>query len=387
MDPSLVERVLDLAMAIQQIPAPTFAEGERAKFIEERFISNGVKEVETDKVGNVYAHIPGQGDRLPLVVSAHMDTVFPDTVELSLRRNSNHIYGPGIGDNAIGVAGLFSILWSLDQDLTKKRQKGPAESARRTKQAIRYSIPGDLWLVANVGEEGLGDLRGMRAIVDRFQDKPLAYIALEGMALGQIYHRGLAVQRYRIAVRTHGGHSWVDHGHPSAIHELSSLVNRLLALPIPHQPRTSLNVGVVSGGTSVNTIASSAEMEIDLRSEDSRVLEELVERVNGVVRKADQPGVKIEIEEIGQRPAGEISRRHPLVQLAMRILREIDMRPYLNIGSTDANIPLSMGLPGICVGITTGSGAHTTDEYINIPPVAQGLEQLVRLVKAAYLQL
>ncbi len=370
MDPSLISRTIDLAITIQQIPAPPFSEEQRAAFIYQRFQTEGLSDVTTDELGNVYARLPGAGERAPLVISAHMDTVFPVSTDLSLKRAADKISGPGIGDNSLGVAGLFGLTWALqERDVT---------------------LPGDLWLVANVGEEGLGDLRGMKEVVKRFGRQPLAYIVLEGLSLGQIYHRGLGVQRYRITARTQGGHSWVDYGRPSAIHELAKLIAHLDSLTIPSKPRTSLNVGVISGGTSVNTIAPEAHLELDLRSEDPETLAELTDQVKSIVQTANRPGsdpIEFTLETIGQRPAGEIPADHALVGLAARALEAQSCSVQLNIGSTDANVPLSHGLPAICLGLTVGGGAHTQEEYIYTYPLLHGLAQLIMVVETAHQEL
>jgi len=364
MDLFLVERVSELAVAIQQIGAPTFEEGQRAKFVLARFQREGLKDVSIDEIGNVYARLPGDGIAPPLIISAHLDTVFPASTPLEVIRRDDWVCGPGIGDNSVGVASLFGLAWALREE--------------------RIELPGDLWLVGDVGEEGLGDLRGMRAVVARFGDQPLAYLILEGMALGQIYHRGLAVRRYRITAQTEGGHSWVDFGKPSAVHELAGLVTRLADLTLPTEPRTTLNVGVIAGGTTVNTIAAEAHLEVDLRSEMVDSLEGLVTELKALVRKANRSGVRFKVEVIGDRPAGEIPPDHPLVRLAARSLVAIGIRPNLSIGSTDANIPLSLGLPAVCIGMVLGEGAHTQTEQIFIPSLAQGLRQLLINVRGAY---
>jgi tripeptide aminopeptidase len=271
-----------------------------------------------DETGNVYARLAGAGRRSEmtersekaLVVSAHLDTVFSSSVDLHFEREPDRILAPGIGDNSLGVAGLFGLVWALrERSLT---------------------LPGDLWLVANVCEEGLGDLHGIRAVVDNFErclkpsgrasrdsvgrsgsprtrtgTTPLAYIVLEGMALGQIYHRGLGARRYRLTVRTQGGHSWTDYGQPSAIHELAVLSTRIAALEPPRTPRTTLNIGVISGGSSVNVIASEAMLELDLRSESTEALEALTGQVEQIVRAAKKTGVEIDADIIGQRPSLE----------------------------------------------------------------------------------
>jgi tripeptide aminopeptidase len=409
-----IQRILDLAIAIQQIPAPTFHEAERAEFVCARFAEEGLQGVEIDSVGNVYAcfnsdrRLPAVKGQ-PLIVSAHLDTVFPLNIDLSIKREQERLLAPGIGDNSMGVAGLIGLVWAL-------RQRS-------------LSLPGDLWLVGNVCEEGLGNLRGMQAIVDRFEPHrkhssrrpgpshtrsvskqsragtgislpragtgtippragtgttPLAYIIVEGTALGQIYQRGLGVRRYRLQVQTAGGHSWIDYGQPSAVHELTALSTSITALKLPREPRTTLNVGIISGGSSVNTIAAEAMLELDLRSENTETLEDVVRQVEQIVSAPQKPGVAVKLELIGKRPAGEIPAEHQLVKLAQNCLREVGVEPRLNIGSTDANLPLSLGLPSITIGLTTGGRAHTVHEFMNIAPLEKGMEQLVKLVSRAW---
>jgi len=246
------------------------------------------------------------------------------------------------------------------------------------------ALGGDVWFVANVCEEGLGDLRGMKTIVERFGADVLAYLVLEGLALGHVYHRAVGVKRYRVTARTSGGHSWSDYGKPSAVHEISKLVVKLTSLPLPNQPRTTMNVGRISGGTSVNVIASEATFDLDLRSEGKESLVELVSATEKLIHSANRPGVSVEAQIIGQRPAGQMSAHHPLVRLAEECLQEQGLEPSLISGSTDANVPLSRGYPAIVLGITTGGGAHTTREYNNTAPVEKGMEQLVRFVERVW---
>ncbi|MEW6093827.1 MAG: M20/M25/M40 family metallo-hydrolase [Chloroflexota bacterium] len=367
--PEYIARLLDLAVRIQQIPAPTFHEAERAEFVRGLFLAEGLSDVKTDEGGNVYARLPAarhlQPVTRPLVVSAHLDTVFPAGTDLSVRREGGKIYGPGIGDNALAVAGLFGLVWLL-------RARTPSTSLR--------ALPFDLWLAANVCEEGLGDLRGMKAVVERFGQEARAYIILEGMALGHVYHRGLGVRRYRISVKTAGGHSWIDYGRPSAIHELTDLSTRLTRLEVPKTPRTTLNIGVIAGGTSVNTIAAEASLELDLRSESPAALEQLVRQVEQLCGQAGKAGVEVKAEVVGARPAGEIPASHPLVTLACDCLHKQGIEPKPSIGSTDANIPLSRGYPAVTLCLTTGGGAHTVHEYVNVEPLEKGMEALIGVV-------
>lgn len=365
----LTERVIDLAIQLQQISAPTFEEGRRAEFVRGLFEREGLREVSMDEVGNVYGRLQVEGQRSkvvnPLIISAHLDTVFPSGTDLSIRREGNRLFGPGIGDNSLGVAALFGLMWGLTSP--------PAP-------LLKGEGSRDIWFVANVGEEGLGDLRGMKAVVDRFGEDVLAYLVLEGMALGSVYHRAIGVKRYRITARTSGGHSWSDYGKPSAIHELSKLVVELTSMKLPESPRTTMNVGKISGGTSINVIASEAALELDLRSEGEASLAELVLKVEEKIQSASQPEVRFEAEVIGARPAGAIDAAHPLIQLAQECIREQGLEPTLTAGSTDANVPLSRGYPALVLGITTGGGAHTLNEFINVGLVEKGLGQLLNFV-------
>jgi acetylornithine deacetylase/succinyl-diaminopimelate desuccinylase-like protein len=361
----MVNRVIELAVKIQQIPAPTFEEKKRAEFVCALFTEEGLADVSMDDAGNAYGRLKtASANAKPLVVSAHLDTVFPTTTDLTVTRHAGQIHGPGLGDNSLGVAALFGLLWTL-------RER-------------RVELPGDVWLVANTCEEGLGDLRGMKSIVERFGPDVHAYLVLEGLALGHVYHRAVGVKRYRITARTPGGHSWSDYGRPSAIHELSRLVVKLTSLELPSQPRTTMNVGKISGGTSVNVIASEASMDLDLRSEGQDSLAGLISVVDKLIQSANRPDVRLEAQVIGQRPAGQISPRHPLVKLGEDCLRDLGINPVLTSGSTDANIPLSKGYPAVVLGISTGGSAHTVQEYINTGPVTLGLEQLFRFVERVW---
>jgi acetylornithine deacetylase/succinyl-diaminopimelate desuccinylase-like protein len=357
-------RVLDLAMQIQQIAAPTFNESARGIFVRDLFQKENLKDISIDDVGNVLARLPGRDKHAkPLIVSAHLDTVFPASVNLQSREEAGKVIAPGIGDNSLGVGALFGILWAIHQR--------------------KIELEHDLWLVANVGEEGLGDLCGMRAVVDRFNADVIGYLVLEGLALGHIYHRAIGVKRYRIHTHTVGGHSWSDYGQPSAVHELASLVTRLTSMKLPREPRTTMNIGTISGGTGINVLASEARCELDLRSEDPHTLEKVIARAEECIREANREGVTIKTEVIGQRPAGEIPSSHPFVQAAVDSMKKQGLEAVLTAGSTDANIPLSRGIPAVVLGITTGGSAHTLHEYIKTEPIAMGMAGVVNFVERA----
>jgi len=362
-----VEQLAALAVEIQQVPAPTGAEAVRANWVERRFGQMKLADVSQDSLYNVYARVPGAKQAPALLVSAHTDTVFTANTDLSVRvdEETGRIYGPGIGDNSAGVAALIT----LAEMLTKL----PAP-------------PVDIWLVANTGEEGLGDLRGMRAAMDRLDSVVGAAIVIEGMGLGRIVHRGLGSRRYRITAHAPGGHSWSDFGSASAIHVLVQLAADLTRLRVPETPRTTYNIGRIGGGRSVNTIAQEAWLELDVRSEETASLEQAVADVLEFVHNYQAPewlrrDVRVEATVIGDRPPGGIDAGHPLVQAAMAALRDVGRQdePDLRISSTDANIPLSRGIPAVCVGITEGGGAHRLEEWLQKQPLGQGMRHLMLL--------
>ena len=359
---TLSQKLLDLAIQIQQIPAPTFAEGPRGEFVRGLFIQEKLEDVSMDSLGNVYARLPGKTKKAKaLIVSAHLDTVFPAGTKLHVKEEAGKVFGPGIGDNSIGVAALFGILWAL----------------RERKIELKH----DVWFAANVGEEGLGDLRGMRGVVERFGTDVIGYLVLEGLALGHVYHRAIGVRRYRIAAKTRGGHSWSDYGQPSAVHELAALITQLTQIRLPREPRTTMNIGTIQGGTGVNVLAAESKCELDLRSEDPAALAKLVSQVEEIILHWNHEGVRIQAEIIGERPAGEIPAEHPLVKAAVGCLLEQGVEAVLTTGSTDANIPVSKNIPAVVLGITAGGGAHTLGEYIETEPIEKGMESLVRFVE------
>ncbi len=366
---NFIDRLLEFTIQIQQVPAPTFEEKKRAEFVRDLFVGEKLQDVSIDSVNNVFARLPAtkkvkNESKPPLIVSAHLDTVFPANTNLHATRELDRIYGPGIGDNSMGVAALFGLSWLLHER--------------------KIEMPSDVWFVANVGEEGLGDLRGMKAVADRFGGNVSAYLVVEGASYGHVYHRAVGVRRYRVTARTAGGHSWSDFGQPSAIHELTRLVTQITSLSVPSTPRTSLNVGKISGGTGVNVLAADATFELDLRSENPNALNELIKQVEDLIHAASRAGVTIESEIIGQRPAGEIPENHPLVKLGQECLQEQGLKAELTSGSTDANIPLSRGYPAVVLGITTGGGAHTVHEYIDTALVEKGMEQLLSFVSQVW---
>lgn len=357
------ETVIANAITIQQIAAPTFYEATRAQMIEERFRQSGLENIHRDDMHNVYGCWKGSDTNRPaLLISAHTDTVFTADTDLTIRYEHKRIYGPGLGDNSLGVAGLLALL-----DLFNAANMQPAST---------------IWFVANSREEGLGDLGGIRAVWSKLGTQLGAAIVLEGMALGRIYHQGIAVRRLHITCKAPGGHSWLHFGQPSAIHGLIELGARITAKQVPRTPRTTYNIGMINGGHSVNSIATTADLYLDLRSESSDTLAELEGKIRDDIAAVQHAPLSFEVELVGDRPSGSIPAQHPLVQMAAAALAEIDYKAIYENGSTDANVLLANKLPTVTVGISHGGQAHRLDEYIDTEPIADGIWHLVLLTLA-----
>lgn len=357
--------ILAEAVLVQQIPAPTFHELVRANHVLSRLGSCGLTDTGLDSVNNAFGRLPGSDPDAPaLLFSAHTDTVFGEDTDLTVHRDDDgRIHGPGIGDNSVGVAGLIALADILRQFNIQPRC--------------------DIWFLANSREEGLGDLGGIKVFYEAHADRIGQAVVVEGMALGQIYHAGIAVRRLHIACTAEGGHSWQHFGRPSAIHSLLRLGARLTELQVPQSPRTTFNIGLISGGHSVNSLATEASFYLDLRSEDAATLATLEAEVMEIIdafRAQEVP--QFEVTVVGDRPAGAISSDHPLAQTAAAAIEAVGLTPSFRSGSTDANLLLARGVPTVTVGLTRGDNSHRTDEYIQIEPLRQGMRQIVLLALA-----
>lgn len=361
--PEIACWTVEQALAIQQIPAPTFQEQRRSAWIASLFHAVGLQDVLIDELHNVFGRLPGSDvDAQGLMFSAHVDTIFQESIDLSIKHGENCIYGPGLGDNSIGVAGLLGLVRSL--------------------QKLAITPTRDLWFTATTREEGLGDLGGMRAAYARLKDDIDAVINIEGLALGHIYHAGIAVRRLHISVECAGGHSWLHFGRPSATHALIKLGALLCQMQLGQSPRTTYNIGMIEGGEAINAIATRASLWLDLRSEDSDALAALEMRVRNYVTMLSDDETQFTVAVVGDRPAGMLAADHVLVENALAALEQVGITGSLETGSTDGNIPLAEGCPAVTVGITRGGNAHRLDEFIETRPVAQGLRQLTLLTLA-----
>lgn len=356
---SYQEAVVELAQRICAIPASTGAEGQRAELIASLLRERGY-EPEIDEISNVYVRRGKHSGRPVLMLLAHTDTVFPAGTPLKIERDGDVLRGPGIADNSVGVAAMITLLEMLDK--------------------LGYETDVDIIAVADVGEEGQGNLRGARAAVERYREKLGAVIAIDGR-IGRIVNRAVGSKRWRITVVGPGGHAFYSFGSPNAIYGLGRIITEIAALEVPRGSQTTFNVNTIEGGISsnVNTIATQASAMIDMRSIDMAALDRLAEQVKRLVERSVGPGLQTRIEVLGERPASACSEDSPLVRLATQCVRWVGYEPKLTASSTDINIPLSMHIPAVCVGITLSECAHTLEEWLSISPIKDGLAQILRL--------
>jgi acetylornithine deacetylase/succinyl-diaminopimelate desuccinylase-like protein len=357
--------VVSLTADIAAIAAPTGEEAERSHLVEKLFCGEGLAATR-DRLDDVVATLPG---RLPpvtgaprLLIAAHIDTVFGRSTPLHIVHSDGRLSGPGVGDNSLAVAAVVKLA-----HLLARAAETPAV---------------DVLLCGNVGEEGLGNLRGIREVMKSHADVG-AVVALEGHNLGRVTHVAVGSRRFRITVDGPGGHSWGDFGRPSAIHAMARLIAEIDAIPLPRSPKTTLNFGTIEGGVSVNTIAPRATCLLDLRSIDETALRRISDRVRRLVdRRNKEAAVVFAIETIGERPAGIVEVDRPIVRVAAQTLAALGIEPNFDASSTDANIPIAAGLPSVCLGLTTGGNVHRVDEFIDIRPVPIGLAQIALMTIA-----
>jgi tripeptide aminopeptidase len=370
-EPQFAQWQLELA----RIAAPPFGESARGQWLADKFCELGLESVHTDEVGNVFGTHAGNGHG-HVSLSAHMDTVFPAGTPLNIRQQGSRLYGPGVSDNGAGVTAMLAMVAAL--------------RALR----IRHALP--LLFIGNVGEEGEGDLRGMRHIFSqpRWKDQIHYSLVLDGAGADTIVAEALGSRRFEVIVRGPGGHSWSDFGAPNPIVVLARAVQAFAQTPVPTSPKTTFNVGVIRGGTSVNSIPESASMRVDIRSTSMAEME----RLEGALRQTlDQAveeetrvteartssrrrpfGLSSEVVVIGNRPAGELYPNARILQVIRAVDAQLGNAAQVQRASTDANIPLSLGLEAIAIGGGgAGGGAHTLQEWFDCNGRELGLKRIL----------
>jgi len=350
------DAITEEQIRICSIPASPFGEQERAEYFSRKFSELGLTEVEIDEEGNCLGLLCGAARSPLMVVSAHLDTVFSADTNFNVTRRNGKLYAPGIADDGCGLAALIAIVQAI--------------------QTQRIPIEGSILFVGTVGEEGEGNLRGVRHLFTkgRWAKHVDSFLSFDGPGLDRITNRALGSRRYRVEVTGPGGHSWGDFGLPNPVHAIGRAISRLASYPAPKEPRTTFNVGRIEGGRSVNAIPSEAAMEVDLRSAAEgelqrldaffrRAVKDAIDEENAT-RRAGEPLLKLKVDLIGERPTGETPADSPLVELAMEATKLIGIEPRLDQSSTDSNLPISLGIPAITLGAGGSSAfSHSLDEW------------------------
>ena len=355
-------RFVSELIGLTEIPAPPFKEQARATAFATLLRQSGLSTVETDPEGNVTALRKGAGRGL-LVVNAHLDTVFPEGTNVKVKRQGTRLSAPGVGDDTRGLALLLSLV--------------------RTMDAAKIQTASDILFVGNVGEEGEGDLRGIKYLLQKgkYKGQVTQMIAIDGGDVSSVTTGGVGSRRYRVTFTGPGGHSYGAFGLVNPAFAMGDAIARFSRLTVPAQPKTTFNVGVVRGGTSVNSIPADVSMDVDMRSESCAELQKLDAAFLGVVRDAvaaenkarstKEGAVRADPKLIGERPCGETPMSTSIVRAADTTIRGFGMTPSFTISSTDANVPMSLGIPAITVGRGgPGGRAHSPDEWTDVDPAA-----------------
>jgi len=358
---------------LTEIPAPPFKETVRGLELKRMFEKLGLKDVRVDKEGNVIGVRPGALPRPNVVVAAHLDTVFPEETDVRVKRQGKLLIGPGIGDNGRGLAVMLSIIRALDEG--------------------GVMTTGTLTFVASVGEEGLGDLRGVKTLFnDTLKGQIDSFIAIEPGAANRITNGGVGSYRYRVSFKGPGGHSYGAFGMANPIHALGRAIAKISELKVPQNPKTTFNVGRVNGGTSVNSIAFEAWFEVDLRSETMVALEALRDQFTAAVnagvneeniRWNNRAAVSAEMELVGFRPAGQTADDSAIARIARASVVAMGGIPAFDSGSTDSNLPMQLGIPALTLrGGGNNRGAHSLDETFDTTDAHLGPQTILLTVVA-----
>ncbi len=355
-----------------EVEAPPFKEAKRAEVYARMFREVGLQNVRIDKEGNVLAERPGTQPRPRLVFSAHLDTVFPEGTDVKVKRDGNVLRGPGIGDDCRGLAVVLAVVRAMNQ--------------------AKIQTPGTITFVGTVGEEGLGDLRGVKYLFNEGMKGQIdRFVSVDGTGLG-ITHIAVGSLRYRVTFKGPGGHSYGAFGRiPNPLHALGRAVETISQFEVPADPKSTFNVGRVGGGTSVNAIPFESWFEMDMRSASPSALQAIDAKfhraVDDAVKAEDARWktsvLKVDKQLVGNRPAGQTAQNSPIVQAAVSVTRALGLTVSLDEGSTDSNIPMSLGIPAITIdGGGRGTGAHALDEMFDHTNSWQGSQRALLLAIA-----
>lgn len=371
------DRFVEELVQLTEIPAPPFGEEVRASTYMAMLRDAGLTNVEMDQIGNVMGLRRGTGEAPLLAVAAHLDTVFPEGTEVEVRREGNRLRAPGIGDDTAGLATLLAVARVLNE--------------------TDLETESDLLFIGNVGEEGAGDLRGVKHLFrdGKYKDQIGGFISVESGGQSTITTGALGSLRYRVTFKGPGGHSYGAFGLVSPAYAMGNAIRKVSAISVPETPKTTFNIGIVEGGTSVNSIPFETSMVVDMRSESRDELEKLVETFLDLVHEAveeenatrsiSEGQIELEMTLVGDRPSGQTSESANIVKFAVAAFEAFGIRPTFRISSTDSNVPISLGIPAITIGRGgLGGRSHSLDEWVDIErePTVRGIQVVLTTILA-----
>ena len=372
------ERFIRELITLTEIPAPPFKEAARAKAFMAMLQQHGLADVEMDGEGNVMGLRRGGGGAPGvLVVSAHLDTVFPEGTDVRVKREGTRLSAPGVGDDTRGLALVLALIRALD--------------------AGKFRTEYDVLFVGNVGEEGEGDLRGIKFLLHKgkYKDRIRQMLVIDGNESNAITNGGVGSKRYRVTFKGPGGHSFSAFGLVNPAYAMAGAIARFSRIEVPASPKTTYSIGVVRGGTSVNSIPFEVSMDVDMRSESCAELKKVDDKFVAIVREAvaeenaarstKQGAIQADPKVIGERPCGETARSTPIVQAAAAAIAAFGLTPRYGFSSTDANIPMSLGIPAITIGRGgPGDRTHSLDEWTDVNPAANvvNVQRVLALILA-----
>ena len=354
------DRFVRELIQITEVPAPPFKEEKRARVFADLLKQSGLTDVQTDSEGNVIGLRKGTGNGPMIAIAAHLDTVFPEGTNVKVRREGTRLFAPGVGDDTRALAVLLEIVRAMD--------------------AARIQTASDILFIGNVGEEGEGDLRGVKYLFQKgpYKDKIKMFVSLDPFGTGNdVTIGGVGSKRFRVVFRGPGGHSFGSFGLVNPAYALGNAIAKLSKMQVPSNPKTTFNVGVIGGGTSVNSIPFESWMDVDIRSEQREELNKTIDTFSRLMREAadeenharstSQGRVEVEVKLIGDRPFGQVAMNSSIVQTASAVIQAFGLNPTFGTSSTDSNVPMSMGIPAITLESGGNGGRnHTLDEWIDV---------------------
>lgn len=351
-----VIRILSDIVTLSEIPAPSDKEGEKRRRLLTLMKRMNFHTLQRDNFGNLIGVRKGRGDR-KIIFTAHLDTVFHEKIDHTVRITAERVYGPGVGDDSLGIASMLALSKILDE--------------------AKIDTDNDFIFAATV--RGETDFYGMRGLMETYKNEVDYVIPVEGHGLGKLGFVSVGKIRLRINSQVKGGESLSEFGRSNAIVVMNKVINQLLSIGLPIEPKTTLNLGVIEGGIAYNTVAPSCSLGVEISSEQREPLLRLHHEVSEVIYNAEYDGVRLDMEELSRCPIGGIPKTHPMVKTAVEIHKFLGIETSYGVTGFEGSVPLSMGIPSITVGITNGVNQHLVDEYIEIEPIILGLEQIILL--------